>query len=68
MGNFKKSVMYSHYTGTQRQNIIDCVWMAKELLKEGNTAEAMLWLDKVSTNVEELTLKIARLDELNEMN
>ena len=62
--HFKIGVGYSHYTGTARQNIIDCAWMVCNAESEEERAKYKKELNKWTN---ELTMIIAKLDIINEM-
>lgn len=60
--HFKKGVQYSHYTGSDRQNIIDLLDGCKY---EHNREELIRTLSEIQNHVSNLSETIAYLDILN---
>jgi hypothetical protein len=61
----KTGFLYSHYTGTDRQQILDCFKLAEIELNEGNTAEALNWIKLGRKHANILSKKMYYLDSIN---
>ena len=67
MSRYKKEVQYSHYCGTELQNLIDSIWLANEMNKDGESENVAVKLIEIKKDVESLRKKISDLDIINEM-
>lgn len=64
-GRYKKGVQYSHYCGTELCNLIDLVWLANEMNKDGETENVSIKLSEIKKDIESLRKKISDLDKVN---
>jgi hypothetical protein len=62
----KKGIQYSHYCGTELQELLDSIWLSLELVDE-NREESKEWGNRALKMVAQLRDKIAELDKLNGM-
>ena len=68
MSRYLKNIQYSHYCGTELQNLIDLIWLANEMNKDGETENVAIKLEEIKKDIESLRVKISDLDKINEMN
>ena len=65
LSRYKKGKQYSHYCGTELCNLIDLVWLAKEMTKDGETENVLIKLEEIRKDIESLRVKISDLDGVN---
>ncbi len=63
----KKGVQYSHYCGTELQEISSAIYLSISFAKEGNIEDAETWSKYAQEMTTSLRNKIAELDILNGM-
>ena len=63
----KKGVQYSHYCGTELQELVCSIRLSMDLVDE-NRQESIEWAERALEMVNQLRIKISDLDILNEMN
>jgi len=63
----KKGIQYSHYCGTELQNLIDLAWLIKDDINNKDIISALLFLKELKENIENLRVKISKLDVINKM-
>jgi hypothetical protein len=64
----KKGIQYSHYCGTELQELCSYHWLAQNSIDKGQYTEASDFIKTAQNMTEKLRNKIAELDKLNEMN
>jgi hypothetical protein len=64
----KKGIQYSHYCGTELQELCSYHWLAQNSINKEQYKEAQEFIKIAQDMTEKLRNKIVELDKLNEMN
>jgi hypothetical protein len=63
---YKKGIQYSHYCGTELQEMLDSIKLSIDLIDEDKNL-SVEWAKRAIEMVNQLRIKISDLDVLNEM-